>query len=196
MVSVIHPGEIDSLPEQIPVTEAGYHGRLAPSPALDTGYINPDVWRSPGVHSRFEPHEYDHRLYRFIRRNQYGTKHWDDIDVTDVPLSPSRGSGERVAHPVFATQPFVNREHLRRYLDDPKSKTHYAATTTDPAWAERYAFSHTPGFIVHRNRLIVADGHHRVAAALLRGDQTIRAKVWHADDRGLPDPLKDGWERA
>lgn len=193
MVPVIRPRDIDSLPEQVPVTEAGYHGRIAASPALDTGYVNPEVWQ-PEVDHRFEPHEYDHALFRFIRRNQYGTGHWDDIDTTDVPLSPSRGNGERVAHPVFATQPFVNREHLRRYLDDPAAKTHHA--TLVPEEAERYAFSHTPGFVVHRNRLVVVDGHHRVAAALLRGDHSIRAKVWHSDARGLPDPLRDGWERA
>jgi hypothetical protein len=40
----------------------------------------------------------------------------------------------------------------------------------------------------------VVDGHHRVAAAILRGERSIPGKVWEESSRGLPDPLRNGWE--
>jgi hypothetical protein len=50
-----------------------------------------------------------------------------------------------------------------------------------------------PRFIRHQGRLYVDDGHHRVGAALLRGDPSIEGYYFNADKKGFPEPENRWW---
>ena len=82
----------------------------------------------------------------------------------------------QVADRLVATQAFVNVERVEAYLAAPGS-------------------SH-PILVELEGALYVADGHHKIAAALLRGESTIDAHVLRPEQRGglrglfaFPDPL-------
>jgi hypothetical protein len=80
--------------------------------------------------------------------------------------------------PVYATQSHVSKEHIQRYLDDPRS-TAYHLQRYGPGAGDDYLGHDTPMFVTHEGRLHTTEGHHRVAAALQRGDDKIHA--WHFD---------------
>lgn len=178
-------------PEHLPVTEVGFAGRVAPSHSLDHGsdMIKPEDWGDDydRVMNRFKPVSHPSEVYRFgLAQNTEGWAEWHHMPKVDVPL-----------HHVFATQPTVTSEHLKRYLANPGDETDHTRKMREagsPEKAARYPFNDHPGFVHYRGRMLALDGHHRIAAAMMRGDRSIRGKVWDADVHGLRDPLANGWE--
>lgn len=77
--------------------------------------------------------------------------------------------------PIYATQSHVTEGGVVKYIQD---RTH----------PER---ENMPRFVKHRGNLYVDDGHHRVGAALLRGDDSVHGYYYDADKHGFPEPK---WE--
>lgn len=95
---------------------------------------------------------------------------------------------------VYATQSHVNQFHVDRYLRDPGARswndTQGAPTGGDDP--NRYLGHDHPMFVTHEGRLHATEGHHRVAAALQRGDKHIYGWHYDGDRHGLPgDPDED-----
>lgn len=75
-----------------------------------------------------------------------------------------------ISHGVHATQSHVHTGHLDR---------HDADQTTP---ADDDLVSRSPLFATHRGLLHVLDGHHKVAAALRRGDKSIKGRHLNLDE--------------
>lgn len=74
--------------------------------------------------------------------------------------------------PVYATQSHVTVPGVMKYL----SGEHHP----NP--------ENMPRFVRHQGNLYVDDGHHRVGAALLRGDDHVHGYYYNADKHGFPEP--------
>lgn len=86
------------------------------------------------------------------------------------------------SNPVYATQSHVSQTHLDKYLSRPD------ASTKHDRGDDRYLGDAAPLMVTHNGRLHTIEGHHRVAAALQRGDHHINAWHFNADQHGgLPD---------
>jgi hypothetical protein len=81
--------------------------------------------------------------------------------------------------PVYATQSHVSQRHIDKYHHDPTAAPHA------PGYGD-YVGNEAPMFVTHEGRLHAIEGHHRVAAALQRGDDKIHAWHYDADRHGLP----------
>lgn len=79
--------------------------------------------------------------------------------------------------PVYATQSHVSRKHLDKYGPG-EVKEH------SPVGGMDYLGEHGPMVVTHQGAHYVLDGHHRVGAALERGDQKIHAWNLDLDDLG------------
>ena len=90
---------------------------------------------------------------------------------------------ERVPlHDVWATQSHVSRRHIQRYLDAPNDKAWYLQQGgTD----HEYAGNYHPMFVTNHGRLHATEGHHRIAAAMLRGDSHILGWHFNLDDHPI-----------
>jgi hypothetical protein len=85
-------------------------------------------------------------------------------------------------NPVYATQSHVSQTHLDKYKFHPDAPTH------NDRGNGRYLGDEAPLMVTHGGRLHTIEGHHRVAAALQRGDSHIHAYHYDADKHGgLPD---------
>lgn len=104
-------------------------------------------------------------------------------EVQDVDLS----------HGVYATQPYLVREHLQRYRDDPKAmgETQRANNGSQADWLTSYPGTHMPMFVRHQGDTFAVEGHHRVGAAFARGESKIRGMVYDADKHGWNSPYGD-----
>lgn len=115
---------------------------------------------------RDTPDHTDHHLIAFQRSDALFGDTW-------------RNHGEKrdigIKGPVYATQSHVNQAHIDRYSKAPDDKSWHEQTTGRPAGD--YQGGHHPLFVTHQGRLHVIEGHHRVAAALQRGDTHIHG--WH-----------------
>lgn len=87
------------------------------------------------------------------------------------------GSVDLKSQPVYATQSHVNQAHINRYKHKPQDTSWHQQTTGIES--DEYEGSKHPLFVTHEGRLHVIEGHHRVAAALQRGDSHIHG--WHYD---------------
>lgn len=74
--------------------------------------------------------------------------------------------------PVYATQSHVTVPGVVKYIQD---QTH----------PDR---ENMPRFVRHQGNLYVDDGHHRVGAALLRGEDSVHGYYYNADKHGFPEP--------
>jgi hypothetical protein len=74
--------------------------------------------------------------------------------------------------PVYATQSHVTVPGVQKYL----SGEHHP----NP--------ENLPRFVRHQGNLYVDDGHHRVGAALMRGDDSVHGYYYNADKHGFPEP--------
>jgi hypothetical protein len=84
--------------------------------------------------------------------------------------------------PVWATQSHVSQSHLDKYKGNPNATTH------KDNGRGNYLGDESPMMVTHNGRLHVTEGHHRVAAALQRGDSHITAHHYNADEHGgFPD---------
>lgn len=87
-----------------------------------------------------------------------------------------------ITQPVYATQSHVSQTHLDKYKSNPNATTH------QNNGLDNYLGDESPLMVTHNGRLHAIEGHHRVAAALQRGDSHIHAWHFNADEHGgLPD---------
>lgn len=183
-------------PSEIAVTKAGFAGRVHPFPdgMMDTGRLHEGAYDDGEDHvsasKKYRPVAATPEMYTFGRRIPLFPQRWHDMDKEKVDLS----------QPIHAMQPFVHKYHLEKYLDDPhadtETKEKYSGADEQTRKAiDHYPFTHHPGFIKYQGRMHVVDGHHRVAAALMRGDSHIEGKVYDADKHGFPadHTLEHGW---
>lgn len=107
------------------------------------------------------------------------TPHHYNEDLMDHVLDHSgeelramsqRGNVSIKGKPVYATQSHVTAHGVSKYLEN---KSH-----PDD--------KNLPRFIRHQGNLYVDDGHHRVGAALQRGDETVHGYFYNADKHGFP----------
>lgn len=75
--------------------------------------------------------------------------------------------------PVYGTQSHITQEGLLKHMH---------------GGSKHLAPENKPRFIKHQGNLYVDDGHHRVGAALLRGDPDIEGYYYDADKKGFPEP--------
>lgn len=112
------------------------------------------------------------------------------LHQTDRDMWHKHGQVENVdlhAQPVYASQGYLAREHLDRYRKNPDDmgETQRKNNGSQADWLTSYPGTHMPMFIRHENNLFTTEGHHRVGAAFLRGDKTIRGMVYDADKHGF-----------
>ena len=110
------------------------------------------------------------------RENDF--KHWHTKgEITHVPL---RGPN------VYATQARVTNRGVNMYLRDPDKKS--------GSGRPNYPANERPMFVKHGGEYYTLDGHHRTAAAMLRGDEHVEGHVYDADKHGFPAAEEDhGW---
>lgn len=121
-----------------------------------------------------KPDIVDDDLHMFIREHGANSELWKNKAHLG-PVDMSKG--------VHATQTHVSRTHLDKYHANPQAEVHHAGHG-------EYLGSHTPLFVTHQGRLHAIEGHHRVGAALERGDKSIHAWHYDADKHGFPE---DEW---
>lgn len=121
----------------------------------------------------------------YLRRNVSSKNpgFWHEhAEIKDVPLH----------EPIYSTQPRVVDEHVQRYMDNPSDETaHTKLWKAHGADEPEYPGTHMPMFIRHEGRTYVHDGHHRVAAALMRKDPSIKGYMYDADQKGIPTNWQD-----
>lgn len=201
-------------PEIKSVRHAGFAGYVGESPERreDYGYEKPehefdeDAWNetAPEPTSHEQRHYDEHWEYPESyqdRHEQAYQHHLDQQDAEDEPdheddeLHEFIGTHGTNYHfwqnranlgmvniknrPVYATQSHVSQRHIDKYRHDPHAAPHF------PGYGE-YAGNEAPMFVTHEGRLHAIEGHHRVAAALQRGDAMIHAWHYDADRHGLP----------
>jgi hypothetical protein len=115
--------------------------------------------------------------------------HFLDHHWSDPYLWKKTGTlGEVSLHqPIHATQTHVAQEHLNRYRHSSEAPVHNAEERTD---MDRVA----PMFVKHEGRLHAIEGHHRIGAAMLRGDPSIKGWTFDLDNhymRGYDDEDHD-----
>lgn len=146
----------------IPVKHAGFAGYVGPHPHDD--------------HPAQNPHEdvadiEDPRLHHFIRNH----RRYDSDDLFEPSVA------DTTTFPIYATQTHVAKEHFDKYRADPRAATHVSSDGSGSA---------DPVLITHEGRVHAADGHHRLAAAIARGDTEL--PVWHVNLDRLHMPDYDG----
>lgn len=115
-----------------------------------------------------EPDYDDPDLIRFVHHHGTNPELWKkhgtygDVDLTQG---------------VHATQSHVSQAHIDRYLNNPDDLTE--SQHQGRGAGGEYLGDQAPMFVTHESGLHVTEGHHRVAAALQRGDKSI--KGWHYD---------------
>ena len=157
---------------ETPVKSAGFAGYVdydePTRAAYDKNYRKGDPERTPD-------HE-DNDLGDFFANHARNTKLWKKKGTFgQIPLHT----------PVFATQSHVSQAHIDRYVQNPGAATHQRATN-GASWSNDYPGDKAPVFVTHEGRLHVLDGHHRIAAAIQRGDDSITGYHYDADKHGFP----------
>lgn len=114
------------------------------------------------------PDRDDRPLMKFVGNHGADTDLWRKHG-TFGPVSLKR--------PVHATQSHVSQGHIDRYLANPGERTEHVQRF-GPSWND-YLGDEAPMFVTHHGELHTTEGHHRVAAALQRGDASING--WHYD---------------
>ncbi len=115
----------------------------------------------------------DDELMDFVGNHGTDKKFWQK-HATHGPVD--------IKQPVWATQSHVSQTHLDKYKFRPSAPTH---TDTGDG---RYLGDEAPLMVTHQGVLHTIEGHHRVGAALQRGDSHIDAWHFNADEHGgLPD---------
>lgn len=88
-----------------------------------------------------------------------------------------RGNISIKDRPVYATQSHVTMHGVVKYIQDPHQEKRP---------------SKLPTFVKHQGNLYVDDGHHRVGAHLLRGEDHVHGYYYDADKHGFPEP-EENW---
>lgn len=119
------------------------------------------------------PDHEDDELMDFVGHHGSNTKFWRQ-HATHGPVD--------IRQPVYATQSHVSQTHLDKYRHAPNASTH------QDNGQGNYLGDESPLMVTHQGVMHTIEGHHRVGAALQRGDSHIRAWHFNADDHGgLPD---------
>lgn len=108
----------------------------------------------------------DPDLMKFVREHGSNTSLWKKHGEYK-PIDLKR-------QPVYATQPYVSQKHIDKYKSDPHAPT---AHVQQYGHNVEYLGDEAPMFVTSNGDLHVTEGHHRVAAALQRGDTHIHG--WH-----------------
>jgi 8-oxo-dGTP pyrophosphatase MutT (NUDIX family) len=90
------------------------------------------------------------------------------------------------AHPPYATQPYLAGHHVERYLgnrSDPVATVHERGMDDS---ATSYPGTHYPMMVRHEGEHFIVEGHHRVAADMMKGQPT-KTFVYDADKHGFPE---------
>jgi hypothetical protein len=170
--------------------------------------IDEDLYDS--VAPKVEPHHLDehgdlsdeyHEAHgeAYSKAMQHKIDHEERPDHTDDELHSF--VGEHIDNPpiwgrpkpvdlrggVYATQTHVSQEHLDRYQRDPAGPTWTEVKHGPSKWDTSYPAMKHPMFVTHQGRLHAVEGHHRVGAALQRGDSHIMGFHYDADKHGWPD---------
>lgn len=125
-------------------------------------------------HRENTPDVEDDELMDFVGNHGTNKKFWNKhakFEPVDIK-----------SQPVYATQSHVSQSHIDKYLRNPHATTH------EDRGDGRYLGDEAPLMVTHQGALHTIEGHHRVAAALQRGDHQIHAWHFNADEHGgLPD---------
>jgi 8-oxo-dGTP pyrophosphatase MutT (NUDIX family) len=118
------------------------------------------------------PDEYDDDLHTFVAERGSDGELWRQHgSYGQVPLTK----------PVYATQSHVAQAHIDRYLDDPHSTSWHQQRYGPAHPGNEYLGDDAPMFVTHQGRMHVTEGHHRVAAALQRGERSIAGYHFNLD---------------
>lgn len=193
-----HPEDPPHTP--VPVKHGGFAGYVGPGTDEDVS-----TWATP-AHT---PSELRHLIHHDVWPSSFRDRHEraqdelratmtkDDVaDIEDPRLfhfmnhhySDQRkfreATADTTAYPIYATQTHLSKEHLGRYRSDP----HGTADMTGGIGA------HAPVLITHEGRVHAADGHHRLSAAIERGETEL--PVWHFDLDHFHMPEYDGQDEG
>jgi 8-oxo-dGTP pyrophosphatase MutT (NUDIX family) len=128
---------------------------------------NPDWDDEQAVGSHTGVHE-----FRGYSGRENGFAPWHEKgEIGPVPLHGGN---------VYATQPRVTNRGVNMYLKDPDRKS--------SSGRPNYPANDRPIFVKHGGDYYTLDGHHRTAAAMLRGDEHVEGHVYDADKHGFPKP--------
>lgn len=159
--------ELEPEPEDHDWHHFDEHGEFSPSHS-ERHQKAYDDW-SKGEAARDVPDHTSHHLHVFQRSDGLFPDTWEKHGE----FKPVGIKG-----PVWATQSHVNQGHINRYKNDPGDKSWFEHRGGDPMKAGvEYKGTKHPLFVTHQGRLHVIEGHHRVAAAMQRGDTHIQG--WH-----------------
>lgn len=189
------------------VRDAGFKGYVGTSYDADKAYqhhdnFDEDLWEKhapePTHHEQahFDQHEEYPDSYHERHEEAYSkaleakrredTPDFDDdhlhhwisehsVDPESFTRHAAQPQNVDLRHGVWATQSHVGQFHINRYLHGDDRSWH-AQHGGDAA---AYLGEKHPLFVTHQGRLHAIEGHHRIAAALQRGDSHIEG--WHHD---------------
>lgn len=136
--------------------------------------------------SHYERHDEAYQKAKEDRRNQENPD-YEDPDL--MRFSREHGDNHALwskhgtlgpvdikSRPVYATQPFVSQTHIDKYRHQPTAPT-WHMQQHGPKY--KHLADDAPVFVTSNGDLHAIEGHHRVAAALQRGDTHIHG--WHYD---------------
>lgn len=182
----------------VPVKKAGFAGYVSPSTEDDIwGLATPKPTPSEGEYFR----EHQTVPSAFDRRHEEGIEHYRTHGLPEEEQAShedprlhhfmehhyhsgdlfNEHSLDTTQTPLYATQTHVAQEHLDKYHHDPSASTHDSGELA-------------PRLITHEGRVHVADGHHRIATAIARGETDL--PVWHMNLDHLYMPDYDGGDHA
>jgi len=152
----------------IPTKRVGFAGYVeAEKTNFPNHGDNPDWEDEQAVGAHAGVHEF--RGYSG-RENDFA--HWHDKgEIGPVPLRGSK---------IYATQPRVTQRGIDTYLDNPEHKS--------GSGRPNYPANERPIFVKDGGDYYTLDGHHRTAAAMLRGDDHVEGHIYDADKHGFPTP--------
>lgn len=167
-----HPSRLETT---TPTKRVGFQGYVEGEQATHTNPHRPDIWPDWEDEQPVGYHGGVH-FFRNVsgRLNNYAAwrKHGE---VLRVPLREGN---------LYATQGIVRDHGVAQYLKDPHSNWKIRARPGYPGYDH-------PLFVHHEGNYYTLDGHHRTAAALVRGDSHILGNVYDADKHGFPEPPQD-----
>jgi len=97
---------------------------------------------------------------------------WDRTDAADASRPTSQYPHDMVDIPfdqvLHTSQQAVDAPGLRAYVDKPNNPEE---------WKDDYGYD-APQVFSHKGKLWIHDGHHRIIASRLRGEQSFKAHFW------------------
>lgn len=131
---------------------------------------------------RHRPDSENHDLHNFVYQSHDAGDFWKNQPVTSLSHDT----------PVHATQPYVFRKHLNRYIHDRQAPTNQMSLLAkngadlDKSPASSYEGNHHPLLVKHQGKIHAIEGHHRVSSDIL-SQRPITGRLYDADAH--PDGL-------